>query len=1240
MSVESELDAIDNFPDTLKGIGDYVFTSKYARYRSDLNRRETWDEAVSRIEAMHLKKYDFLTDEQVERVNWAFDHVRKKNVLPSMRSMQFAGPAIEAQELRQFNCATRHVDSLRSFSEIFFLLLCGAGVGIGLSEKYIGRLPNLVTADDKTGAVVTYTVEDTIEGWSDSIEALLMCYFVNTIFSGRKMVFDYSKIRPAGTPLKTSGGQAPGYEGLKNAHAKIKALLDSIIENKGQRRLKTIDAYDILMHTSDAVLSGGVRRCLPASTLVKTTDGAVAISNVKPGMMVDTPLGVKEVKNVFHQGEQRLVKIRHPFGEFECTPNHKMAVFISSDEWAFKRADELTTDDRLVWDSVAWIGVDQRLPELSQSRNLPVGYARNNGRKNQGGRYPNLSCVVEGCERSVSGKTRGGAMCSSHQQRFYKYGDPLKFKGWAKDVELPEFVTEDFAWLVGLIHGDGYTYKEDGWASDLEDVKGKVEIALHADQVRSIEKARRVLSELCPGGNVSVKAVKGENCVKVSLYNARLAKWMRDNVKLPKVPLVVPSWISGSSVGVREAYLAGLFDADGSAVIRRSVSAVISIYSGFVDEVSSLCTSLGFAAKKRTVRPANGEWKELYSLSVVGYEFKEAFIDILRRHSMTVDVDALAKPTVISGGNALINFEAGGKRTSTATMSRATSALPIPVIEVVDGGVKDTFDIEVEDIHQFTANGFVTHNSATIAIFDKSDKDMMEAKTGNWFEENPQRARSNNSVRLIRGETSFDEFLEIIETTKEWGEPGFIFANSEDEIMNPCLSKNAPILTKSGIKTVADILIGEEIWSESGWTKVVSKVSNGVKDVYEVVTPHGHTEATIEHKFVSEGVKVPLREAASLDWLSQDGSERGTDTVFEITKIMAEEVFDITVDNDTHTHWSGGLNVSNCGEIGFIPVNDNGVCGVQVCNLTSINGGHVEAADDFVEFAEAAAIIGTLQAGYTNFPYLSHVARQLTEEEALLGVSITAMMDNPDVLFGEEYQRKASGRVMDVNKEWAGILGINPAARTTCVKPEGTGTIVVGSMSSGVHPAHSRYMFRRVQANKLDNVYRFFQAHNYIHTEESVWSANKTDDVITFPIKLRDEVVVKDDLTAIEHLEMIRSTQNNWVRTGASDFNKKDTSHNVSCTVIVGDDEWEDVVRYVFDNRSEFAAVSFIPKTGDKDYAQAPMEAVVSEEDKELFIKLMKGWNDVDYSGMFEAFDETKLSAEAACAGPMGCDLK
>ena len=158
------------------------------------------------------------------------------------------------------NCAVRHVDSLRSFAEIFYLLLCGNGVGIGLSNTFLSRMSNLVNAKDKTGTVLPYAVEDSIEGWADSIEALLSCYFKNTALTGRKIVFDYSKIRPAGTPLKTGGGKAPGYKGLKNAHTQIKKLLDLVIEDLHQTRLKSINAYDILMHCSDAVLSGGIRR--------------------------------------------------------------------------------------------------------------------------------------------------------------------------------------------------------------------------------------------------------------------------------------------------------------------------------------------------------------------------------------------------------------------------------------------------------------------------------------------------------------------------------------------------------------------------------------------------------------------------------------------------------------------------------------------------------------------------------------------------------------------------------------------------------------------------------------------------------------------------------------------------------------------------------------------------------------------------------------------------------------------
>jgi hypothetical protein len=150
-------------------------------------------------------------------------------------------------------------------------------------------------------------------------------------------------------------------------------------------------------------------------------------------------------------------------------------------------------------------------------------------------------------------------------------------------------------------------------------------------------------------------------------------------------------------------------------------------------------------------------------------------------------------------------------------------------------------------------------------------------------------------------------------------------------------------------------------------------------------------------------------------------------------------------------------------------------------------------------------------------------------------------------------------------------------------------------------------------------------------TEESVWSTNKTDDVIAFPITVSEEAVVKADLSALEHLHLVRETQLAYVRTGANEQSR--CQHNVSCTVIVEEREWEEVTAYLYEHREDFCAISLIPACGDKLYAQAPMEAVSTEEDELRFAELIARYIPVHYTALRERSDTTNLVGEVACNG-------
>lgn len=228
-------------------LSDITIYLKYAKYNKEKNRRETWEELVDRNKNMHIKKFPALRDE----IESAYAFVYQKKVLPSMRSMQFAGKPIEISPNRVYNCAYLPIDDLRSFSEVMFLLLGGTGVGYSVQKHHIEKLPEIRKPNPSKHR--RYLISDSIEGWADAVKVLIKSYFEG----GSVINFDFSDIRPKGSALITSGGKAPGPQPLKECLVKIEGVLS---EKKDNDKLSSVEVHDIVCHIADAVLAGGIRR--------------------------------------------------------------------------------------------------------------------------------------------------------------------------------------------------------------------------------------------------------------------------------------------------------------------------------------------------------------------------------------------------------------------------------------------------------------------------------------------------------------------------------------------------------------------------------------------------------------------------------------------------------------------------------------------------------------------------------------------------------------------------------------------------------------------------------------------------------------------------------------------------------------------------------------------------------------------------------------------------------------------
>jgi ribonucleoside-triphosphate reductase (thioredoxin) len=227
-------------------LSDIVVYNKYAKYIPKKQRRETWKELVTRNKLMHQEKFPQLKEEIEDVYKMVYD----KKVLPSMRSLQFAGKPIAINNSRIFNCSFLPIDDHRAFSETMFLLLSGCGVGYSVQQHHVGNIPEIHKATNEK----RFLIGDSIEGWADAVRAIMKAYLGK---SKTMPIFDFRDIRPKGAELITVGGKAPGPEPLKECLFQIQKVLD---RKKDGEQLSPIEAHDIICHIADAVLSGGIRR--------------------------------------------------------------------------------------------------------------------------------------------------------------------------------------------------------------------------------------------------------------------------------------------------------------------------------------------------------------------------------------------------------------------------------------------------------------------------------------------------------------------------------------------------------------------------------------------------------------------------------------------------------------------------------------------------------------------------------------------------------------------------------------------------------------------------------------------------------------------------------------------------------------------------------------------------------------------------------------------------------------------
>lgn len=319
-----------------------------------------------------------------------------------------------------------------------------------------------------------------------------------------------------------------------------------------------------------------------------------------------------------------------------------------------------------------------------------------------------------------------------------------------------------------------------------------------------------------------------------------------------------------------------------------------------------------------------------------------------------------------------------------------------------------------------------------------------------------------------------------------------------------------------------------------------------------------------------------------------------------------------------------GIWFSNDKDWGCNPCNEISLRPFQFCNLVEVNVSNLQSQQDFNERVKAASLIATLQAGYTDFHYLRTIWKRVTEKDALIGVSMTGIASME--VFKHDIEQ-AVDVIRAENKRVAQLIGINPAARLTCVKPAGTTSLTLGT-SSGIHAWHDDFYIRRIRVMKNESIYQYLSLYYPELIKDEIFRPHDTA-VVELPQRAPSGAVTRSE-SAIDLLERIKQISQRWIKPGHIHGSN---THNVSATVTIKENEWDTVCEWMWNNRDHYNGLSVLPHDGGS-YVQAPFESISHSQYEQLFNQLKS----IDLSKVSEDGDYTELADQLACAGGV-CEI-